>query len=228
MTPPVRILGAREVTRRIRAELADRWPGVRFIVRGGRAEWRNWVMVGWTDGPPDAAVRELARRYEAMGTGNDARGPVIYGIHGVLSTREISPNGYGIVADALERRYPLIVPRTGSEIDWSAAYTLHVEPPIDLHGRTFGPLEGTYATTRRGALPLSQAICAVADSADMSELFPEPPGLRSTEIIRELLTSVGSTLPDTRFTIPRRWNSAEFGRFRRTELHRQRHSNAIS
>lgn len=195
MTPPVRILGAEEVARRIRAELAEQWPAVRFAVRRGRrAEWRNWVTVAWTDGPPDAAVRVLARRYEAMGTGNDARGPVVYGIHGVLSTREVSPAGYGLTADALERRYPIIVPRRGEDIDWRAADTMHLEPPIDLHGDTFGPLAGTYATSRRGPLPLAQAIGIVAGAADMSAVHFATPAPRRRPRHRRFMVSLRRTV----------------------------------
>ncbi|MGW4355527.1 LPD29 domain-containing protein [Nocardia sp. NPDC004582] len=175
MTAPVRVLGSREVARRIERELCRRWPSVRFAVRpGGRDEART-VAAAWSDGPTEAAVAELARPFEAIGSGDDARGPIRYGIHRVLTARTITPAGYEILADALERRYPITIARTATGIDWHAAHGVTVAAPILLHGSTFGPLHGTdTGPVDEGPVTAAHALHLLAEAADLSEFDTEP------------------------------------------------------
>ncbi|MCC3318458.1 LPD29 domain-containing protein [Nocardia africana] len=172
---PVRVLSAEEVAARIRQELDRRWPGVAFTVRSGRGQWRHWVMVTWTDGPTEPAVREAVGDYEALGSGHDDSGPVVYGIHAALCTREVSAAAYGLVAEGLERAYPIIVPRQSPHIDWDAAHAVRIDPPIDMRGPMFGPLDGLYASTEREPISAAHAIRTVADAVDLSDVeFDEP------------------------------------------------------
>ena len=162
-----RVLPAATVARRVRAELARRWPRVRFVVRAGRREWRNWVTVRWCDGPPAAAVEAITRPFSSLAHGHDAAGPVVYGVHGVLTDRKITDAGYNAVADAINQRFGLQVPRTDTDaIDWNAAYTLGVRTPIDL-GPVAGTLAGIYAVGQPARIPLSRALALVADSAEL-------------------------------------------------------------
>ena len=171
MTETVRVLFTREVARIVQHDLRQQWPGVRFAVRPGPYAAPNTVLAEWTDGPAEDAVSEAVAHFEALGQGEDRRGPVRYGIHRVLIARTISPAGYDVLADALERRYPLSIPRDAEEgVDWEAAHVLTVEAPVELHGNTFGPLEGTYGRpSDTGPVSAAYALHLLAVAADLSE-----------------------------------------------------------
>lgn len=178
MTATVRVLSSREVARLVQRDLQQQWPGVRFAVRPGPPAAANTVVAEWTDGPAEGTVAEAVARFEALGQGEDGRGPVRYGIHRVLIARTISIAGYDILAAALERRYPLEVPRAAGDeggIDWSAAHGLTVEAPIELRGSTFGPLEGTYGRpSDTGPVSVAYALHLLAVAADLSEFDTSP------------------------------------------------------
>lgn len=171
MSATARIITTRAVARRIRSELRRRWPGVRFRVRTGRAEWTHWVIVRWHDGPPAEAVREITAQFQAMSHGRDRRGPLIWAVHGVLSTREITARGYDRIAGAFDA-HRLTVPRTTAHaVDWTAANRIDIAAPVQL----FAPFPGTYATGYTDPIPLSLALAIIAEHADLS---PQPRGRR--------------------------------------------------
>jgi hypothetical protein len=61
MTAETRYISQKETNGLIRSALRDAFPGVRFSVSGSGG---NATTVGWTDGPDEKAVEEVARRFE--------------------------------------------------------------------------------------------------------------------------------------------------------------------
>ncbi|MEV0773563.1 LPD29 domain-containing protein [Nocardia salmonicida] len=190
-----RVLHPAAVARRVRAALARRWPGVPFVVRAGRGDWINWVTVRWSDGPPAAAVEDITHRFGSLAHGHDAAGPVVFGIHGVLTDREITAAGYDTVAAAIERRCLVRVPRTDADaIDWTAAYPTKITTPIVL-GPSAGTLAGIYGPGQAEPISLSRALAIVADAAELPPARPRcaPPAAAA----RARLLAVARRMLDT-------------------------------
>ncbi|MGW6728738.1 LPD29 domain-containing protein [Nocardia sp. NPDC055029] len=194
-----RVLPAAAVARRVRAELARTWPRSRFVVRPGRGEWHNWVTVRWADGPPVAAVEKVTRPFGSLADGHDAAGPVVFGVHGVLTAREVTAAGYDAVADAIGHRYWFAVPRTDTDaIDWNAAYPITVRTPIVL-GPAAGALAGTYGTDQPARIPLSRALALVADTAELPATRPRyTPAAAAPSVPARLLAAARRALTPAR------------------------------
>jgi hypothetical protein len=61
---PTRYVTLNETNQLIRLTLKNAFPSVRFSVRGSKYSGGASTQVSWTDGPSDAAVREITRQFE--------------------------------------------------------------------------------------------------------------------------------------------------------------------
>ena len=59
-----------EAAKRLRRDLREQWPGVKFSVRSERFSGGNAINVSWTDGPADREVWKFTRPY-AYGVASD-------------------------------------------------------------------------------------------------------------------------------------------------------------
>ncbi|MET8796076.1 hypothetical protein ABZV91_06400 [Nocardia sp. NPDC004568] len=90
-------------------------------------------------------MRTLTGQFQAMSHGHDDRGPVIWAVHGVLTTREVTATGYRRIAEAFDA-HGITVPRTPADaVDWRSTNRIDITAPV----RLFAPFPGTYATGAR-------------------------------------------------------------------------------
>lgn len=82
-TVETRRYSVKETAAELRKALKARWPGVRFSVRMSTGTGHGWLRVGWTDGPPEEAVRAVCHGFQSaqfngMTDGYDRVEPKLY------------------------------------------------------------------------------------------------------------------------------------------------------
>ena len=86
----------------LRQALRTMFPGTRFSVRMDRGSAYGWLNVSWVDGPTDADVRQVARRFESsrfsgMDDSYHQTGNREYSCCGVSTHRSISAKALATV-----------------------------------------------------------------------------------------------------------------------------------